>query len=68
MNVDSYQKRKQERKKHFEDNVMFWKEVTCTACSGTGYYDSNKSPKCDSCNGTGKKKAPPEKLKVKTLI
>lgn len=26
----------------------------CTACNGSGHYDSHRSPKCDSCNGTGK--------------
>lgn len=28
----------------------------CTACSGSGYYDNNGSPKCSSCDGTGKEK------------
>ena len=26
----------------------------CIACNGSGYYDHNGSPKCSSCNGTGK--------------
>lgn len=25
----------------------------CTACNGSGYYDSDDSPKCGACNGTG---------------
>ncbi len=27
--------------------------MKCTACSGSGYYDSDGSPPCGSCNGTG---------------
>lgn len=27
----------------------------CTACSGSGRYDHNGSPKCGCCNGTGLK-------------
>lgn len=25
----------------------------CTACSGSGYYDSFGSPACSACNGLG---------------
>jgi hypothetical protein len=25
----------------------------CSACNGSGYYDSHGSPRCESCNGTG---------------
>jgi hypothetical protein len=25
----------------------------CGACSGSGYYDANGSPRCSSCNGLG---------------
>lgn len=28
--------------------------VACIACNGSGHYDHNGSPACDSCNGTGK--------------
>lgn len=28
-------------------------ENLCKACSGSGYYDDNGSPKCSECNGTG---------------
>lgn len=27
----------------------------CTACIGSGYYDSKNNPKCQACNGTGLK-------------
>lgn len=30
------------------------KQVTCGACSGSGYYDDTGSPKCSACSGTGK--------------
>lgn len=28
-------------------------DQTCTACSGSGYYDDDGSPPCGSCQGTG---------------
>jgi len=30
------------------------KKIICAGCSGSGYYDDFKSPKCSSCDGTGK--------------
>jgi len=36
------------RKKPTKDNK-------CISCSGSGHYDSNGSPPCGSCNGTGKR-------------
>lgn len=27
---------------------------TCTGCSGSGYYDSDGSPKCGQCHGRGR--------------
>lgn len=43
-------------------NNNYWKSPNknkkpnyCIACNGSGYYDINGSPKCSSCNGTGKK-------------
>jgi len=50
----SFRTRKEDRRKHFEDHVKGRKLITCTACSGSGYYDTNGSPDCGSCNGTGK--------------
>ena len=49
-----FKERKQKRKEHFEKNIKGWKQRPCTACNGSGYYDHNGSPKCGSCNGTGK--------------
>lgn len=28
--------------------------IDCSACSGSGRYDHNGSPKCGACEGTGK--------------
>jgi len=30
------------------------KERKCYACNGSGHYDTNGSPKCGACGGTGK--------------
>ena len=30
------------------------KEEKCIACNGSGRYDHQGSPKCSSCEGTGK--------------
>jgi hypothetical protein len=38
------------------DYVYGWRQKDCTACSGSGRYDSHRSPKCGTCNGTGKEK------------
>lgn len=45
--------RKEARRKEFQRRYRI-KQVTCTACSGSGRYDHNGSPKCGCCNGTGK--------------
>lgn len=29
------------------------KAVKCVACNGSGHYDSNGSPPCGACDGTG---------------
>ena len=33
------------------------KDKTCTACGGSGYYDSHGSPLCGACDGTGENNA-----------
>ena len=53
----NYLERKKLRKSWYEKYVHGNKLVTCTACDGSGYYDHNingRTPKCGSCNGTGK--------------
>ena len=57
--MDFYE-RKQERKEYFEKYVKGWKLVKCLACNGSGHYDSNGSPKCSNCNGTGKERVSPK--------
>lgn len=34
----------------------------CYACAGTGYYDSDNSPNCGACDGTGREPNEVEKL------
>lgn len=57
--MSTWAERKQNRKEWNEKYVYGWKLVTCTACSGSGYYDNDGSPKCGSCNGTGKERKRP---------
>lgn len=45
--------RKEERRKNFAKKAGI-KMITCTACSGSGYYDNHGSPKCGCCGGRGK--------------
>jgi DnaJ-class molecular chaperone len=58
--MSDFHARKEERRRHYEQHVKGWKLRTCTACSGSGYYDNDGSPKCWSCSGTGKERARPE--------
>ncbi len=51
--MDEYRKRKQERREQY-NKTFGVKSIICTACSGSGRYDSTGSPKCGLCNGTGK--------------
>lgn len=55
----SWEERKTQRRIHYELYVQGWKKRTCTACSGSGKYDSDGSPRCSSCNGTGKERYRP---------
>lgn len=53
---NGYFERKKKRTEWFFKYVYKNKQVTCTACNGSGYYDNTNSPKCSSCEGTGKTK------------
>ena len=58
-----FKERKQQRKEHFEKYVKGWKLRPCTACNGSGYYDTcirGRIPKCSACNGTGKERYLPK--------
>jgi DnaJ-class molecular chaperone len=52
--MSDFRSRKKERVDYFDRYVYAWKERECIACSGSGRYDHNGSPKCSACNGTGK--------------
>lgn len=55
--MSDYQTRKEQRRKAYGENHGR-KLIPCTACSGSGFYDSHGSPKCGSCEGTGKEREP----------
>lgn len=46
--------------KQMRKSIQEWKlqpkVKPCYACNGSGRYDVKGSPKCGSCNGTGKEK------------
>jgi DnaJ-class molecular chaperone len=52
----TFHERKAERKEYYEKYVFGHKLKECIACNGSGYYDNTGSPKCSSCNGTGKQR------------
>jgi hypothetical protein len=47
---------KKERTRAFFQRQYGRRSRTCAASDGTGRYDSHRSPKCDSCNGSGKER------------
>lgn len=55
-----FNERKLKRIENFNKNIKGWKQRPCIACNGSGYYDCNGSPKCSSCNGTGKEMYKPK--------
>lgn len=55
----NFHERKVRRTEYYQRFVFGWKLRPCTACNGSGYYDHNGSPKCSSCNGTGKERYKP---------
>lgn len=52
----SYQDRKKQRTEAYLKYTYGWKLRKCIACNGSGHYDSNGSPDCSSCGGTGKER------------
>jgi len=59
MLIDWYKERKKKRTEHYVKFVYKVKLKKCTACNGSGYYDTTirgKVPKCSACNGTGKER------------
>jgi len=57
--MSSYLERKQERRGTYKKYVEGWKQRTCTACNGSGKYDTTikgRVPNCSCCEGTGKER------------
>lgn len=50
----NFRERKAARTAYYFRFVFGWRQRPCTACNGSGRYDGNGSPKCGSCDGTGK--------------
>ena len=53
------QKYKELKRLYYENYIHGNKSITCTACNGSGYYDTTirgRVPKCESCEGTGREK------------
>ena len=50
----NFQERKAKRKEYYLQFIYKKKLIICIACNGSGHYDNTGSPKCSSCNGTGK--------------
>ena len=55
----TFRERKEERKQFYNKYVHGHKLRTCCACAGSGRYDNFGSPKCSSCNGTGRERYKP---------
>jgi DnaJ-class molecular chaperone len=60
----NFKQRKQERTDNYFKFEFGWVLKDCTACNGSGYYDSCGSPPCGACEGTGKEKVKGEKSKI----
>lgn len=58
----TFAQRKTQRTEYYRRYVHGWKLRNCTACNGSGYYDSCGSPSCGACDGSGKEryKPPPQ--------
>ncbi len=54
--MSDFHTRKAERKERYERFVKGWRLRKCSACNGSGRYDSTGSPRCGACNGTGRER------------
>lgn len=58
MGNQSFLERKKQRTAYYFEHIYGKKLVVCTACNGSGWYDSTdsqgRSIACSSCDGTGK--------------
>ena len=68
--MTSFHTRKKERTYRFYMYKWRVKQKTCTACNGSGKFDSTKHPDCSACDGTGKEeyRTPFEEQTVKIII
>lgn len=58
--MSTFHERKAERSDYYRRFVHGWKQRACGACAGSGYYDSDGSPPCGGCDGTGREQYKPE--------
>jgi hypothetical protein len=58
--MPSFYERKKYRTEFYKRFIEGWKQRDCIACNGSGYYDSDGSPPCGACDGTGKERYKPE--------
>lgn len=58
----NFRERKQARTEDYFKYVYKWKLRPCTACNGSGRYDSGGSPRCQGCDGTGKERYENEQI------
>lgn len=54
--VSQWQLEKIKRTEYYFKFVYGWRLRPCSGCNGSGYYDNSGSPKCGSCEGTGKER------------
>lgn len=68
----SFHKRKEERRSVYESEIKGFRLGYCTACMGSGYYDTQingKTPLCGSCEGSGRERTRPHcKTDVKSMV
>lgn len=57
--MSTFHERKKQRTEYYNKYVKGWRLQECTACNGSGYYDSDDSPECAGCDGTGKERYNP---------
>ena len=63
-----FKERKAQRAEHFALYVHGWKLRDCIACAGSGRYDSDRSPTCGACSGTGKERYKPDSRTPNGLV
>lgn len=62
--MNNFHDRKKARAANYFRFEYGFKLRACSACNGSGYYDNHNSPKCSSCDGTGKERYKSDKAIV----